>query len=183
MILGSIIGVASMLGVKRPEGVARGSLGLLAAIDVDDFIDGLVLGLGFVAGQREGLLLLTAALTLEILFLGPTVTAELSEQARYRALATTTGLALLLPVGATFAILAQIRRRCRLDRSCRIHSCPAGRAGKSAVPAAGGVRSRSPISRFISPISRTCASMMPSASMRTRGSLMWARSLVMIAIE
>ena len=105
VIVGSIIGVAAMLGVKRLEGTARGPLGLMAAVGVDVFIDGLVLGLGFVAGQREGLLL-TAALTLEILFLGLTVTAELSQHARSRAavVAMTAGLALLLPVGAALAI-------------------------------------------------------------------------------
>lgn len=42
---------------------------------------------------------------------------------------------------------------------------------------------RSAIRAFISAISLRWASMIPSASFRTRGSKMWARSLVRIAIE
>lgn len=105
VVLGAVAGVAAMLGVKGLESSARGSLGLLAAVGVDVFIDGLVLGLGFAAGQREGLLL-TAALTLEILFLGLTVTTELSGQARSKAavVALTAALAVLLPLGALAAV-------------------------------------------------------------------------------
>jgi ZIP family zinc transporter len=105
VIVGSVAGVVAMLGVKRLEGAAWGSLGLLVAVAVDLLIDGLVLGLGFVAGQREGLLL-TVALTLEVLFLGLAVTAELAKQeiSRIKVVAMTAGLALLLPVGALAAI-------------------------------------------------------------------------------
>ena len=55
--------------------------------------------------------------------------------------------------------------------------------GRSGASSGDGCASSRAIIRFISAISRTCASMMPSASLRTSGSLMWARSLVMIAIE
>lgn len=105
VIVGSVVGVGVMLGVKSLESMSRGALGLLVAVAVDVLVDGLVLGLGFVAGQREGFLL-TAALTLEILFLGLTVTAELNEQTRSKlaVVAITTSLALLLPVGALVAI-------------------------------------------------------------------------------
>ncbi|PSC05659.1 transporter [Alsobacter soli] len=105
VVLGAVAGVAATLGVKRLGGVARGSVGLLAAVGVDVFIDGLVLGLGFVAGQREGLLL-TAALTLEILFLGLTVTTELSEYigSKTAVVAAIAGLAFLLPLGALAAV-------------------------------------------------------------------------------
>ncbi len=67
----------------------------MAAVGVDFFIDGLVLGLGFAAGRREGLLL-TIALTIEILFLGLTVTSELTEgtHSRAKVIGVTAGLAL-----------------------------------------------------------------------------------------
>ena len=38
-------------------------------VGIDILIDGLVLGIGFAAGAKQGLLL-TGALTLEVLFLG-----------------------------------------------------------------------------------------------------------------
>lgn len=77
---------------------------MLGAIGIDILIDGLVLGLAFVAGAKAGLLL-TIALTLEVLFLGLTVTAELGETVRSRrkVIAITAALALLLPVGALVA--------------------------------------------------------------------------------
>ncbi|WP_188517004.1 ZIP family metal transporter [Alsobacter metallidurans] len=105
VILGSVAGVLAMLAVKSLETSTRGSVSLLVAVGVDVFIDGLVLGLGFVAGQREGLLL-TIALTLEILFLGLAVTTELAETSRSKlaVVGTTVGLSLLLPVGAAVAI-------------------------------------------------------------------------------
>lgn len=58
-----------------------------------------------------------------------------------------------------------------------------GRGGKSFASAGAGFSLRSAINRSISPISRTWASMMSSASLRTRGSLMCARSLVRTAME
>jgi zinc transporter, ZIP family len=51
---------------------------MVSAIGIDIFVDGIVLGLSFVAGAKAGLLL-TIALTLEVLFLGLTVRAELGE--------------------------------------------------------------------------------------------------------
>ena len=74
--------------------------------------------------------------------------------------------------------------RLRLDaaivEACENDSCCHTFTGDDA---ANYFRSRSAIRAFISPISRRCASMMPSASFLTRGSLMRARSLVRIAIE
>ena len=64
-----------------------------------------MLGLAFVAGTKAGLLL-TIALTLEVLFLGLSVATELgaTTRSRLRVVATTTALALLLPVGALIAV-------------------------------------------------------------------------------
>ncbi|MFX8887369.1 transporter, partial [Acinetobacter baumannii] len=78
--------------------------GLLSAVGIDILVDGLVLGLAFLAGQKAGLLL-TIALSVEILFLGLTVTTELSEalSARWKVFGATVLLALLLPLGTLIA--------------------------------------------------------------------------------
>ena len=100
-VIGGAIGVGVMLLVKQLENWAKGPVGLLAAIGIDILIDGLVLGIGFAAGPKVGLLL-TIALTIEVLFLGLTVANELGESVRSRAkiVAITAALALLLPIGA-----------------------------------------------------------------------------------
>lgn len=102
--IGGALGVAVMLSLKAIEGRAKGPVAMMGAVAVDILIDGLVLGLAFIAGARAGLLL-TVALTLEVLFLGLTVTAELREtvQSRVRIVLITVGLALLLPLGAVLA--------------------------------------------------------------------------------
>ncbi|WP_454888036.1 ZIP family metal transporter [Sphingomonas oryzagri] len=102
--IGGAIGIIVMLSLKAVEGRAKGPIAMLAAVGVDILIDGLVLGLAFVAGGKAGLLL-TIALTLEVLFLGLTVTTELGETVRSKAriVAITVGIALLLPIGAALA--------------------------------------------------------------------------------
>ncbi len=102
--IGGAIGIIVMLSLKAIEGRAKGPIAMLGAVGVDILIDGLVLGLAFVAGGKAGILL-TIALTLEVLFLGLTVTTELGEtiRSKVRIVATTVGIALLLPIGATLA--------------------------------------------------------------------------------
>jgi ZIP family zinc transporter len=71
-VIGFAAGVALMLTVrefsKRAErigkGRATGSTGLLAAVGVDITIDGFLIGIGFAAGARQGLLLTVALLDL-----------------------------------------------------------------------------------------------------------------------
>lgn len=101
---GGTLGIVVMLSLKAIEGRAKGPIAMLGAVGVDLLIDGLVLGLAFIAGAKAGILL-TIALTLEVLFLGLTVTAELGETVRSksRIVAITVGIALLLPVGAALA--------------------------------------------------------------------------------
>jgi ZIP family zinc transporter len=103
-VIGGAIGIAVMLLVKQIETRAKGPAGLLAAVGVDILIDGLVLGIGFAAGAKVGLLL-TIALTLEILFLGLTVASELGEniRSRLKIVGITAVLVLLLPIGAILA--------------------------------------------------------------------------------
>lgn len=104
-LIGGIAGVAAMLLLKELEGRARGPVAMLGAVGIDILVDGLVLGLAFVAGAKAGILL-TVALTLEVLFLGLTVTAELTTSAmsRLRVLMIVLALSLLLPAGAAVAI-------------------------------------------------------------------------------
>jgi ZIP family zinc transporter len=77
---------------------------MLGAVGTDILIDGLVLGLAFIAGAKAGLLL-TIALTFEVLFLGVTVTEGLGETVRskVKVVAITTAIGLLMPLGALLA--------------------------------------------------------------------------------
>lgn len=104
-VIGGAIGVVTMLVVKQLEERAKGPVGLLTAIGIDILIDGLVLGIGFAAGPKVGLLL-TIALTIEVLFLGLTVATELGESvlSRARIIAITAALVLLLPIGALLGV-------------------------------------------------------------------------------
>ncbi|MCQ6497972.1 hypothetical protein, partial [Vibrio parahaemolyticus] len=70
-----------MLLIKRLGEMTKGTPGLIVMVAVDIFIDGLVLGIGFAAGAKQGFLL-TVALTTEVLFLGLSLTGELSESIR-----------------------------------------------------------------------------------------------------
>lgn len=102
--IGGTLGVVVMLSIKSLEGRWEGPVGMVSAIAIDLFIDGLVLGLAFLAGAKAGVLL-TIALTLEVLFLGLTVTSELGETIRSRGkiVVATVALALLLPLGTLAA--------------------------------------------------------------------------------
>lgn len=74
---GFVLGVAVMLAMKHftekfgQKGVTktRRPTSLIATLAVDITLDGVLIGLGFAAGQKQGLLL-TIALTLEVIFLG-----------------------------------------------------------------------------------------------------------------
>ncbi|QCI80490.1 transporter [Hankyongella ginsenosidimutans] len=104
-LIGGTAGMLVMLGLKSLEDRLRGPIALIGAIGTDLLIDGLVLGLAFIAGEKAGLLL-TIALTLEVLFLGVTVTDELGETIRSKAriVAIAVALALLMPLGAVAAL-------------------------------------------------------------------------------
>lgn len=100
LIIGSALGIAVMLAVKWLSQKASGAISLIAVVGVDVLIDGIVLGLGFAVGAKQGLLL-TFALSIELLFLGLSVSAALSQAnaSRRRIIITTAGIALLLPLG------------------------------------------------------------------------------------
>lgn len=101
VLIGGLAGIAVMLLVKHLGAKAKGNTGFVAVIGTDILIDGLVLGIGFAAGARQGLLL-TLALTLEVLFLGVTVAISLGSGglSRGRVIASTFAMGLLLPLGA-----------------------------------------------------------------------------------
>ncbi|HEJ7890729.1 ZIP Zinc transporter [compost metagenome] len=100
VLLGGAAGVLMMLLVRRLGERAQGPVGFVATVGVDIFIDGLVLGIAFAAGAKAGLLL-TLALTLEVLFLGLSIVGDLRDffGQRIKAMLAIGGLALLLPLG------------------------------------------------------------------------------------
>lgn len=104
MLTGGVLGVAAMLAVKSLDRRLRGPMGLVTAISIDFYVDGLVLGLGFLAGEKAGALL-AIALTLEVLFLGLTLTVELGKTliGRLRTVGATGVLVLFLPLGVITA--------------------------------------------------------------------------------
>lgn len=76
-------------------------LSLLIAVGIDLLIDGLLVGLGVTLGSTQGLIL-TIALTIEVLFLGLSLAAELTDTglSKARASLICTGLGLVTAVGA-----------------------------------------------------------------------------------
>ena len=100
-LVGGAVGVAVMLVVRLLERRLKGPVGLLTVTGIDILVDGLVLGIAFAAGAKAGLLL-TVALTIEVLFLGLTVANELGEggTSKGRVVGVTAALAVLLPLGA-----------------------------------------------------------------------------------
>jgi ZIP family zinc transporter len=117
VVLGFGLGVATMLGLRYftqrleerqgpkattgPSSTASLPWGLLVAIGIDIFIDGLLLGIGFAAGAKEGTLL-AIALTIELLSLGLATAVELRQDGhtKSRAVAIVAGTSLMLLIGA-----------------------------------------------------------------------------------
>ncbi len=112
VVVGFVIGVALMLALgaweRRAEAAPQAVFprAALIAVGVDLVIDGFLIGVGFLAGEKEGLLL-TFALTLEVLFLGLSVAALLGRAGATPRdiIATTGGLSLLTAVGAGASVL------------------------------------------------------------------------------
>lgn len=112
--LGGAIGIAVMLGLRwwttrieqnTPRAGEGGfPVGLLAATAVDLFVDGLLIGAALTAGEKQGLLL-TIALTLELLFLGLSVAASLGSASRTKVIAVTTGLSGMVLAGSLLGVM------------------------------------------------------------------------------
>lgn len=106
---GFTMGLATMLAIQHltegsgpvPTAEPKPSTGLIVTISVDIAIDGMLLGIGFVAGATQGLLLMVA-LTLEVLFLGLAAAIALSRggASRVRVIGITAALAVMLAIMA-----------------------------------------------------------------------------------
>ncbi|HEU4601672.1 MAG TPA: transporter [Steroidobacteraceae bacterium] len=106
--LGFSLGLGLMIAIRyvsrrfeeRESGAAI-PLGLLVVTGVDLLIDGIVLGIGFAAGERTGVLL-GVALTLEVLFVSLAVSSAMGDArvGRVAAALAPAGLALMLTLGA-----------------------------------------------------------------------------------
>ena len=116
VVLGFGLGIALMLAIRHftaasetkpdePDTRRAGSVGMLVAIGIDFFLDGLLVGIGFAAGQKEGVLL-TIALSIELLSLGLAIAAAYSATRRRAAILVPTSLALMLVAGAVVGGLA-----------------------------------------------------------------------------
>lgn len=119
IVIGFVIGVGTMFGVRRltesmgmgkstpspgggqPTNSEDNPTALIVAVGVDFLLDGLLLGIGFAAGAKIGLLLALAE-TAEQFSVGLALVGELKQAgiASRRAVLTATGLALLVFVTA-----------------------------------------------------------------------------------
>ena len=114
LAIGFAIGVAAMLLLKQvtdrlgpAEEEASGSAKrLIASVGVNVIVDGLLIGVAVAAGSTTGALI-TIALTIEVLFLGLTVSVAMLNEGTSQAnvLVTSAGLALLLGVGAVLGVV------------------------------------------------------------------------------
>lgn len=114
-LVGFSLGVATMLGVKHVFEGKEGTHGdasdtgssMVTAMGIDVALDGLLIGLGFAAGQKQGLLL-TIAISLEVFFLGLACATTLAAKgaARTRILVVPAVLGALLVTGASLGAVA-----------------------------------------------------------------------------
>lgn len=100
IVLGGVAGLAAMLLLRHFAEKRRGSFGLMGASAIDALIDGLVLGLGFQAGRRQGTLLVIA-LAVEYLFLALSIASALDRtMSGLVIVCATVGISLAVPLGA-----------------------------------------------------------------------------------
>ncbi len=111
IVVGFSAGVALLVLLRRfehdePSASAALPVGFLGAVAVDLFIDGLLVATGATVSSRTAIII-TIALTLEVLFLGLAVALRLagSGMPKVRAAATTGGLSLVTAVGAVLGAL------------------------------------------------------------------------------
>lgn len=108
-VLGMALGVGTMFGVKQlvegkpvaGEKKPASPNSLLVTLGIDVLVDGLLIGIGFAAGAKQGLLL-TVALAGEVLFLGMAGAVAIGKAGgtRRRVIGVVAGLAAALLVGA-----------------------------------------------------------------------------------
>jgi len=115
VIVGFALGVATMLGIHRLSkyiekrdigGKASGAAGLLITVSIDMVIDGVLIGVSFLAQAATGILI-AVALAIEILFLAVAGVIALPEKTgTLEKLAVPTGFAALLVLGVIVGVLA-----------------------------------------------------------------------------
>ena len=115
VVVGFAVGVAAMLGVhrlsKRLErrnvgGSLAGAAGLLITVGIDMVIDGVLIGVTFLAEPSTGIII-AVALAIEVLFLGVAGVVALPDgMSTPRKLAVPAAFGLLLTTGVTVGILA-----------------------------------------------------------------------------
>jgi len=115
VVLGFAIGIATMLGVHRLSGLIEkreiggsfaGAAGLLITVGIDMLIDGVLIGVTFLAEAATGIII-AVALAIEVLFLGVAgVVALPTDMGTPRKLAVPAAFGLLLTTGVTVGVLA-----------------------------------------------------------------------------
>ncbi|USZ67750.1 hypothetical protein NGM10_13565 [Halorussus salilacus] len=115
VVVGFAVGVAAMLGFHRLSkyiqaqgigGKLASASSLLITVSIDMVIDGVLIGVAFLAEAATGVLI-AVALAIEVLFLGVTGVIALPEKmGTLRKLAVPAGFGLLLVVGVTVGVLA-----------------------------------------------------------------------------
>lgn len=113
VIIGFALGTVSMLAIKEltkklepvNEQDVESPLRLMFTVGVDVALDGLLIGIGFIAGANQGILL-TVALTLELLSLGLATSAALSRAgvSLKKAILVIAGLAFLPLIGSMLGV-------------------------------------------------------------------------------
>ncbi len=106
ILIGGGAGIVMTFAVKAIEDYYGEASSFIVAVAFDTLIDGLIIGLGFVAGAAQGLLL-TFALSLEVLFLGLALTGSLSRFYSGAAIiAISAVIGAMLPIGASLGLAA-----------------------------------------------------------------------------
>jgi ZIP family zinc transporter len=115
VVVGFAVGVAVMLGIHRLSkyvekrdigGKVSSAAGLLITVSIDMLIDGVLIGVAFLAEAATGVLI-AVALAIEVLFLGVTGVIALPEKmGTLKKLAVPAGFGLLLLVGVTTGVVA-----------------------------------------------------------------------------
>lgn len=110
MLVGFLVGILLIFGVRLLDNAGEGSgddasrqrywFGLAVAAGIDLFIDGFLMGIGFGVAHASGLLL-TFAISFEVLFLGFTLSMTIRSRGlgRLGVLVLMFGMAALLPLG------------------------------------------------------------------------------------
>ena len=113
VVIGFALGVIVMLGIRQltetpgqlEENKPEQPTGLVITVGIDLLVDGLLVGVGFAAGAQNGILL-TVALTIEILFLALSAASSLVEAgtSRGRVIVISVVFALIVAIGAGIGV-------------------------------------------------------------------------------